>query len=165
MNSWIARFGLLIIPIVFGVVHAQDNNAASGNDPFELMLNQAREEQRQKILQDFSQNQKENEAQNSSIANKAASANQQGTADQANTNPSSDKNVASGSSPAAPGLPPSNVPLPNANPTNTNPLPNNPPANIYVPPPPPAGVGPPSGGESRPALPPQTPQAPANLYR
>lgn len=159
-------FGLLMIPFVFGVVHAQDNasNSANSKDPFELMLNQAREEQRQKMLQDFTQSEKENEMQN---MNKAKPSDQQNPG----ANPNQPNKTAP--NPVAPHVAPgSSIPLPGTSPTNSN-EPAAPPANIYLPPPPPPGVVPPGQGSSQPPLPPAPsaansallpPAAPPNVY-
>jgi hypothetical protein len=136
-------FGLFLIPLLFGVVHAQGSDGSTSSDPFDLMLNNAREQQRQKITQDFAESQKQNQQADSATTNtNTGSTNTQSQSQAGQVMPNQpNNNTASsmGGSPpptaAAPSAPQANVPLPSTAPTNTN-VPNaSTPTNIYVPPP------------------------------
>lgn len=168
-------FSLLIMPIVFGVAQAQNStNSTNAKDPFEIMLNQAREQERQKIVQTFAERQKQNQAastQGNPAMNKGQSANPENQTGAPNSNqPNTTNPQGTPSTPATPaagtpGAPPTataNVPVASVNPTNTPQAP----ANIYAPPP--AAATPPQASAnpaqaSQPQLPSQQ-QKPTNMY-
>lgn len=177
MNKYtpLTFFSLLIVPIAFGVAQAQSNSNTSPDvkDPFEIMLNQAREQQRQHLVQSFAEYQKQSQtanAQNNPAMGKGQNINPENQAGQPNSNqptnsnqPNNANTTNSQGTPAAPtGTPSSppatptanpaaNIPMPSANPTNT---PQSP-ANIYA--------APPTNNPTQPQLPSQQ-QKPTNMY-
>lgn len=139
-NRYSIGFGLFLIPLLFGAVHAQGSDGSTSNDPFDLMLNNAREQQRQKITQDFAESQKQNQQADSAAMNtNAGSTNTQSNPGQAGqsmpSQPNNNTASSTGGSPPAAAAPQANIPLPSTAPTNTN-VPNaSTPTNIYIPPP------------------------------
>lgn len=150
-HSPFAFWGLLVIPLLFCVVHAQDNDSSNSNDPMDRMFSQAHNQERQKIVDKMAEIQQNSPAPFPSAmgANSGIGKNQQSQGDQ--------------SAKMAENLPPSNVPLPSASPTNTG-VPA-PPPNIYIPPPSPgaAAKSTPSQQQQQ-QQPAQPPQSSINIY-
>ena len=148
-------FGFLVIPLVFCVAHAQDNAVSNSSDPFDKMFSQARDQERQKIMDKFSQSQQNSPSPFPGAVGSSKNPYQQNQAGQ-----DSSKNAL----PASPAAPSSNIPLPSVNPTNTPVVP--PSNNIYVPPSP-APTSQPT--VTQPTAPPiqqakQPPQSSTNIY-
>lgn len=157
-------FSLLVVPMAFCVVHAQNSNVPDDRDRFSAMFSQGREAARQSMVQDFAEAQRQNAQKG--LSNRPVPSQSQ---IQQGLNRSAPGPMETTNPPPPPPFvntaPYANIPVPSANPTNTP----SPPPNIYAPPPPPpSAAAAPRAPTPQPAPPSnigQPPQTATNIYQ